>query len=173
MFYLFVDVIFFIYCLTTGCPSPPFVFFIYSLFRDLYIIISFFYMVSVVFLYRFLYQVVSVRSSVTIFVIVVFYKKGVLDNFIKFTGKHLCQNLFLNKVAGLSYRNQSIDLQRELIDGFLYDRPATLFKKSLWHRCFPVSFAKFLRKPFLQITSGQIIRGTGSLLSPDINMNRG
>ena len=75
MFYLFVDVIFFIYCLTTGCPSPPFVFFIYLLFRDLYIIISFFYMVSVVFLYRFLYQVVSVRSSVTIFVIVVFYKK--------------------------------------------------------------------------------------------------
>ena len=25
--------------------------------------------------------------------------------------------------------------------------PATLFKKILWHRCFPVSFAKFLRIP--------------------------
>ena len=24
-------------------------------------------------------------------------------------------------------------------------RPATLFKKRLWHRCFPVNFAKFLR----------------------------
>ena len=28
-------------------------------------------------------------------------KKGVLKNFAKFTGKHLCQRLFLNKVAGL------------------------------------------------------------------------
>ena len=28
-------------------------------------------------------------------------KKGVLRNFVKFTGKHLCQSLFFNKVAGL------------------------------------------------------------------------
>ena len=27
--------------------------------------------------------------------------------------------------------------------------PATLLKKRLWHSCFPVSFAKFLRTPFL------------------------
>ena len=27
-------------------------------------------------------------------------KKGVLRNFAKFTGKHLCQNFFLNKAAG-------------------------------------------------------------------------
>ena len=61
--------------------------------------------------------------------------KGVLRNFAKFTGKqHQCQNLILNKVAGLS--------------------PATLLKKRLWHRCFPVNFAKFLRMPFLQNTSG-------------------
>ena len=31
----------------------------------------------------------------------VFCEKGVLGNFAKFTGKHLCQNLFINKVAGL------------------------------------------------------------------------
>ena len=31
----------------------------------------------------------------------VFCKKGVLGNFAKFIGKHLCQNLFFNKVAGL------------------------------------------------------------------------
>ena len=30
----------------------------------------------------------------------VFCKKGVLRNFAKFTGKHLCQSLFFNKVAG-------------------------------------------------------------------------
>ena len=59
----------------------------------------------------------------------VFCKKGVLRNFANFTAKHLCQNLFLNNVADL--------------------RPATLFKKRLWHRCFLVSFAKFLRTSFL------------------------
>ena len=32
----------------------------------------------------------------------VFCKKGVLRNFAKFTGKHLCQSLFFNKVAGLT-----------------------------------------------------------------------
>ena len=31
----------------------------------------------------------------------VFCKKGVLKNFAKFTGKHPCQSLFFNKVAGL------------------------------------------------------------------------
>ena len=31
----------------------------------------------------------------------VFCKKGVLRNFAEFTGKHLCQSLFFNKVAGL------------------------------------------------------------------------
>ena len=30
----------------------------------------------------------------------VFFKKGVLRNFAKFTGEHLCQSLFFNKVAG-------------------------------------------------------------------------
>ena len=64
----------------------------------------------------------------------VFCKKGIHRNSAKFTGKHLCQSLFFNKVAGL--------------------RPATLSKKRLWHRCFPVNFAKFLRTPFLQNTSG-------------------
>ena len=42
-----------------------------------------------------------------------FEKKGVLKNFAKFTGKNMCQGLFLIK--------------------------------RLWHRCFLVSFAKFLR----------------------------
>ena len=58
----------------------------------------------------------------------VFCKKGVLRNFTTFTEKHLCQSLFFNKVASL--------------------RPATLLKKRLWHRCFPVNLVKFLRQPF-------------------------
>ena len=59
--------------------------------------------------------------------------KSVLRNFVKFTGNHLCQSLFFNKVAGL--------------------RPATLLKKRLWHRCFALSFTKVLRTSFLQNTS--------------------
>ena len=62
-----------------------------------------------------------------------FCQKGVLRNFAKFTGKQMCLNLFFNKVAGL--------------------RPATLLKKWLCHRCFPVNVAKFLRTRFLQNTS--------------------
>ena len=64
-------------------------------------------------------------------------RKGVLRNFAKFTGKHLCQSHFFKKVVGL--------------------RPATLLKRRLWHRCFPVIFANFLRTPFLQNTSGRLL----------------
>ena len=34
----------------------------------------------------------------------VFYEKGDLRNFAKFTGKRLCQSLLFNKIAKLSYR---------------------------------------------------------------------
>ena len=64
-------------------------------------------------------------------------KKGVLKNFVKSMGKHLCQSLLLHKVAGL--------------------RSATFSKKRLWHRCFPVNFTKFLKTPFAQNTSGRLL----------------
>ena len=60
-----------------------------------------------------------------------------LRNFAKFTEKNLCQSLLFNKVAGL--------------------RPATLFKKRPWHRCFPVNFAKFLITLVLQNTSRRLL----------------
>ena len=41
-------------------------------------------------------------------------------------------------------------------------RPATLLKKRLWYRCFPVTFAKFLGIPILQNTSGQLLLKTKS-----------
>ena len=53
--------------------------------------------------------------------------KGVLTNSTKFTGTQLCL------------------------------RPVTLLKKRLWDSCFPVNFAKFLRTPFLQNTSGRLL----------------
>ena len=64
-------------------------------------------------------------------------KKGVLRNFAKSTGKHLCQSLLFNKVGGLM--------------------SATLLKNRLWHRCFPSNFTKFLRTPSLQNTSGWLL----------------
>ena len=32
-----------------------------------------------------------------------------------------------------------------------------LLKKRLWHKCFPLSFVKFLRTPFLENTSGRLL----------------
>ena len=43
--------------------------------------------------------------------------------------ENTCARVSFNKYAGL--------------------RPATLLKNRLWHRCFPVKFAKFLRTPFI------------------------
>ena len=75
-------------------------------------------------IYRFFKTVEAATGGVLL-------KKGVLKNtgkHLENTGKHLCQSLFLNKVAGLM--------------------PATLLKKRLWRRFFPVNFAEFLRTPF-------------------------
>ena len=42
-------------------------------------------------------------------------------------------------------------------------RPATLLKKILWRRCFPVNFAKFLRTSFLQNTYRRLLLFLNSL----------
>ena len=57
-------------------------------------------------------------------------KIGVLKSFAKFTGKHLCQCLFFNKVAGL--------------------RPATLFKKTLGKNTFFAERFRVTASDFLQ-----------------------
>ena len=36
-------------------------------------------------------------------------------------------------------------------------RPASLFKKRLWHKCCPVNFVKFSRITFSQNTSGRLL----------------
>ena len=59
----------------------------------------------------------------------VFTKKYNLKSFAKFTGKHLCQSLLFNEVAGFRLR----------------------------HRFFPVNFEKFLKAPFLRNTSGRLL----------------
>ena len=56
-------------------------------------------------------------------------RESVYRNIAKFTGKHLCQSLFFNKVAALRHR----------------------------HGYFPVNFAKFLRTLFLENASGRLL----------------
>ena len=58
----------------------------------------------------------------------VFYKKSVLRNFTKFTGKHLCEGLFFNKVASL--------------------RPATLLKKKTLVQMFTCEFCETSKNIF-------------------------
>ena len=76
-----------------------------------------------------------------------FCKKRCSQKFPKIHRKNLCQSLVFNKVAG--------------------PRPATLLKKRLWHSCFPVNFAKFLRTPFLQNTSGRLLLASENKRSND------
>ena len=57
-----------------------------------------------------------------------------MRNFAKFTRKHLCRNLFFDKVRRC--------------------RSTTLLKTRLKRRCFLVNFAKFVRTLFLQSTTG-------------------
>ena len=54
--------------------------------------------------------------------------KGVLRNFLKFTGKHMCQGLFFNKVASL--------------------RPATLLKKKTPAEVFSCEFCEISKNTF-------------------------
>ena len=57
-----------------------------------------------------------------------FFKIGVLGNFVIFTEKHLCLEPLFNKFAGLNACN--------------------LIKKRLQHICFPVNIAKYLWAAF-------------------------
>ena len=71
-----------------------------------------------------IWQLVNDRSSCP----EVFCKKGVLRNFAKFTGKHLCQSLFFDKVAGL--------------------RPATLLKKETQAQMLSCEVCKIFKNTF-------------------------
>ena len=61
------------------------------------IIASKHFYITTLFVYKYQYPTFTYRSGR----LKVFCKKGILKNFAKFAGKHLCPNIFLNKVAGL------------------------------------------------------------------------
>ena len=61
----------------------------------------------------------------------------------------------MNKLNGNA---DSYYVNSELLGRSLQLRPATLVKRSLWHRCFPVDFVKFRKKKtFLQNISGRLL----------------
>ena len=63
-------------------------------------------------------------------------KKGVFRNFTKFTGKHLCQSLFFNKVAGLRPQTCNFIKKETLAQVFCCEfcenSKNTLFTEHLW-----------------------------------------
>ena len=63
-------------------------------------------------------------------------QKGVLKNFTNFTGKHLCQSFFFNKVVAL--------------------RPVTLLKKETLVQVFSCEFCEVSRNTFFTNTSGRL-----------------
>ena len=56
----------------------------------------------------------------------------------------MSESLFFNKIAVL--------------------KPAALLKKRIWYKYFPVDFAKFLRTPFSQNTSGQVSASNNNII---------
>ena len=79
------------------------------------------------------FHVVPLWSILVCKILEVFWRcfviKGVLRNIAKFIGNTCARVSFL----------------------------ISLLKKRLWHSCFPVNLAKFLRTPFLQNTSGRLL----------------
>ena len=70
----------------------------------------------------------------------VFSRKAVYENFAKFCKTPVPESLF-------------------------YNQACHFIKKTLWHRCFPVNFAKFLTRPFFQNTAGWLLlKHTGYIL---------
>ena len=108
----------------------------------------------------------------------VFFKVGILKNFIIFTEKHLCRSLFFinyrlqvtTLTKSNSYKVFSCEYCQIFKNSSFYRTPvmaasvscnkvaglktSKVTKKRVQHRCFPVKFAKVLRTPFLQNTSG-------------------
>ena len=68
----------------------------------------------------------------------VFYKKDILKHFAKFIGKHLFQSLCFDNIASMK-------------------ATTLLKKKKLLHSYFPVNFAKFFRRTFIQINTGWLL----------------
>ena len=68
-------------------------------------------------------------------------KKGVIRNFTKFTGTHLSKSLRPATLLKKRLWHRCFPVS--------FVKACNFIKKRLWHRCFPVNLVKFLRTPFL------------------------
>ena len=59
----------------------------------------------------------------------VFYKKGVLKNFAKFTGKHLWQVLFFNKVVGGAFFTEHLRVTDCFLSSMLSSEDKNIFRQ--------------------------------------------
>ena len=80
----------------------------------------------------------------------VVYKKSVLRNFAKFTGKHLCQSLFFNKVEGSACNAVK---KESLVRGFSCEF-CKISKNTFSHRTLPVAVFWFAN---LQKSSAELM----------------
>ena len=69
----------------------------------------------------------------------VFCKKGILKNFTKFTGKHLCQSLFFNKAAGNF-------IKKETLAQVFSCEFCKIFKNTYFYRTSPVVASSFSKE---------------------------
>ena len=92
-------------------------------------------------------------------------KKGVLKHFAKWTGKHLQQSLFFNKVCRLEVYNffKKDTLAQMFSCEFckIFKNTFFIWKKRLQYRCFIVNLANILAKTFFI----EQLRVTASLIS--------
>ena len=72
----------------------------------------------------------------------VFCKKSVLENFAKFTGKQLCQNLFVNKVVGFRPNKESLFINKETLAQVFSCEFCQIFKNTFFHRTPPVAVSE-------------------------------
>ena len=98
----------------------------------------------------------------------VFCKKGVLRNFAKFTGKHFCQGLFFNKVAG-----SCNFFKKETLALVFSCEFCKISKNTLSHRKPPVAASVYIMKVFskrlFKFTMTYVIYINYSLINSDLN----
>ena len=81
----------------------------------------------------------------------IYWKKSFMGNlFFVFCAVYFCQKVKLWSTSSKGSSSVRSSWGVSL-------RPASLFKKRLWHKCFPVNFAKILRTPSLQNTSRRLL----------------
>ena len=103
-----------------------------NVFWKIYGVLQGIYQTSIKFTNRSSHQMCSSKKTEAV-VRKCFVKKVFLE-ILQNSQETTCAKVFSNKVTSL--------------------KPATLLKKRIWHRCFPVNFRKFLETPFLYSTSG-------------------